>query len=317
MLPFWPTAASADKEERDLNSEPRYGELAGNNIQNGDCLQDNNFGLKIKCMQSIITVLHHLENINKSEQPQTIFKMANALANRIRPALNNADTQACIAINAKNWAEATMDILKKHYVISLQIVKDTLTPVIGYNWRSSFFIASNWARKKFGTKMTFDTLQLAESQIASLVVTPKGHNARAIPPGPSDDAGTKKPVSSSQIPQAMVEIGGEFPPPSCLAPAVLMSPQQSGTRAEATCSAPVTQDGPRPETERTRRLSAERIVPPDYSSRTPIGVQPATEVGAVIWRSPTDGLTRWFQRWTGLPHNPHISGGCLNGVQNV
>ncbi|XP_061879372.1 uncharacterized protein LOC133631230 [Entelurus aequoreus] len=195
-------------------------------------------------MQNIITVLHHLENINKSEQPQTIFKMANALANRIRPALNNADTQACIAINAKNWAEATMDILKKHYVISLQIVKDKLTPVIGYNGRSSFFIASNWARKKFGTKMTFDTLQLAESQIASLVVTPKGHNARAVPPGRSDGAGAKTPVSASQIPQAMVEIGGEFPPPSCLAPAVLMSPQ-SDTHAEASCSAPVTQDGRR------------------------------------------------------------------------
>ncbi|XP_061897140.1 uncharacterized protein LOC133646112 [Entelurus aequoreus] len=295
-------------------------------------------------MQNIITMLHHLKNVNQHEQPQTISKMANTLANRIRPALNNADTQALIVINARNWAGTTMDILKRHYLNALNIEKDKLTPIIGYNWRSSFFIASNWAKKKFGTKMTFDTLQLAESHIASLMMTPKGHNERAVPPGPSDDAGTTKPVSASQKPQAMVEIGGEFPPPACLAPAVLMTPQSSSTHAEASCSAPVTQDdrrrrerrrpvsdlrpwniGPRapqvqsatcgsppptcrrPETERTRRLSAERIVPPDHSSRTPVGVQPATEVGAVTWRFPTDGLIRWFQRWTGLSHNPHIS----------
>ncbi|XP_061775384.1 uncharacterized protein LOC133564854 [Nerophis ophidion] len=234
-----------------FDSGPHKSGHLGYRTHQGGSPQDNHFGLQTRCMQNIIIMMHHQKNINNQNWPPTIKRMVQTLTIMIKPAQNNAGTQALISVNAKNWADTTIGILRKHYLNSIKIEMDKLTTQIDSKWRSAFFIASNWAKKKLGSKLTLDTLKHAETQITSLV-SPDPHMAtttgdqddagRATPSGPTDDVTPATPPDPPPKPRAQAEIHGEFRPSTGAAPAVPTTPQPSTIHAEATCPPSVTQE---------------------------------------------------------------------------
>ncbi|XP_031696395.1 uncharacterized protein LOC116378637 [Anarrhichthys ocellatus] len=126
---------------------------------------DPDFALKCHILHRPIKAFHHFSNASTEKTPVSIDKMTKQLTMLIKPAVPNTQTSQLIEGNAKNWAHTTLVILRDHYeqVIRKQIgeMYKLETP----EWQAPFGIASKWAKRHFGRRLTPETLTETEEII--------------------------------------------------------------------------------------------------------------------------------------------------------
>lgn len=123
-------------------------------------------------MHKVITLVHHLSNIEVDEQiiePPTITRMTDYLTQTIKPALPNEDTLELLEGNARNWAYTTLLILKQHYTNTLDTELDKLTTRTSTNWQQQFEIATRMAKRQRGKRLQPSTINIAEEKVKGYI----------------------------------------------------------------------------------------------------------------------------------------------------
>ncbi|KAL2076559.1 hypothetical protein ACEWY4_027845 [Coilia grayii] len=126
----------------------------------------------IRIMHKVITLVHHLSNIEVDEQiiePPTITRMTDYLTQTIKPALPNEDTLELLEGNARNWAYTTLLILKQHYTNTLDTELDKLTTRTSTNWQQQFEIATRMAKRQRGKRLQPSTINIAEEKVKGYI----------------------------------------------------------------------------------------------------------------------------------------------------
>lgn len=125
---------------------------------------DEDFTVKVRLIYKVLVSHHHLYNISGPEPPPSIRKATANLASFIRPAAPTKNIQKRLINNANNWEKATIQLLKKHYEQNLKDDLKTLA-LFPTDLKGPFLIATNWARRNFGSRITQQALNNAETSI--------------------------------------------------------------------------------------------------------------------------------------------------------
>ena len=135
------------------------------NAPNAPRSSDPDFSVKNKLIFSIVKALHHLDNVMAPDPPVTITRMARALAQVVKPAAPTPTTLALIRGNAENWAYTTTIILRDHYQDSLENHVQMFSLLTGPEWAQNFEIASAWAKRHFGPRLSQGTLDATHARL--------------------------------------------------------------------------------------------------------------------------------------------------------
>lgn len=149
---------------------------------------DPDFALKCHVIHRIIKTVHHSSNVSTDKTPVSIDKMMTQLITSIKPAIPSPQTSDLILGNAKNWAHTTLVILRDHYDRVLENELEQLYTFRTPDWRAPFEIASNWAKRHFGRRLTPATLTETE-EIITLAMRLLRERTGSPTPGDSAPAG--------------------------------------------------------------------------------------------------------------------------------
>lgn len=138
-----------DRDE-DRDSDKRSGYIESD---------DPNFTAKVKAIYQIIKAKHHLHNVSTEAAPPYIHRTARNLATLIRPAAPTKRTSEMLTGNAHNWEYTTLLILREHYEELLSVSVEYLSQLMPVGWRDPFKIASRWAHRSLGKRLTADSLE--------------------------------------------------------------------------------------------------------------------------------------------------------------
>lgn len=151
-----------------------------------------------KLMYELIRAVHHLDKITTKKRdentPITFQRLTDLLVATIKPAHPNPRVETLLEGNARNWCYNAQLILEQHYEDlignTIQGLKNQTSEV---DWPRAFEIATNWAEKNYGDRLTLETIEQAEAlytaEIAERprVVTPavtETRQAEQPPPSP-------------------------------------------------------------------------------------------------------------------------------------
>lgn len=143
-------------------TRPHNKEAQQNETANQQRSEDPLFVPKTRALLKLIKLVHHKNNVAQG-LPPAIQKLEQHLAEVIKPALPNADTQALIGGNAKNWAYTTLLILKDHYEDSLKTELACLQNLPAQGWEDCFITATQWAKRGIGRRLQDKTIHEAFS----------------------------------------------------------------------------------------------------------------------------------------------------------
>lgn len=121
----------------------------------------------IKLMYDLIRAVHHLDKVTTKKgnnQPITFQKLTDLLMTTIKPAFPNSRVTTLLEGNAKNWCFNAQLILEQHYEelveSTIQSLKDQTSQC---DWPHAFEVATNWADRNFGQRMTTETIEQAKA----------------------------------------------------------------------------------------------------------------------------------------------------------
>lgn len=146
---------------------------------------DPDFARKCHVLFRIIKAFHHFSNVSTDKIPVSINRMINQLTTLIKPAIPTPQTLDLILGNAKNWAHTTLVILCDHYEQIIKKEIDELYNLGTPEWQAPFQIASTWAKRHFGRRLTPETLTETEEIITEQLIQLR---AQSAPPAPLDSA---------------------------------------------------------------------------------------------------------------------------------
>lgn len=161
---------------------------------------DPDFARKCHVLHRIIKTVHHLSNVSTEKTPVSINRMMKQLITMIKPAIPSPQTSELIEGNARNWAHTTLIILRNHYE---QVMEKEITELYDFEtleWHAPFEIASNWAKRHFGRRLTPETLTQMKEIITEELIRLQEHS---VPPTPEDleappDSATTDPPRQEQ-----------------------------------------------------------------------------------------------------------------------
>lgn len=133
---------------------------------------DEDFIYKVRIIYKIIRSHHHLYNITGPEPPPSIRKTAMNLASFIMPAAPSQRTKTLLIENARNWEQTTIDILKQHYELNLAEDLMDLTGFPEGDWKGPFQIATGWAKRNFGSRISEIALNNAKTFLSTNLEVP-------------------------------------------------------------------------------------------------------------------------------------------------
>lgn len=160
---------------------------------------DEDFIYKVRIIYKIIRSHHHLHNITRPEPPSSIRKTAMNLASFIMPAAPSKRTQKLLIENARNWEQTTLDILKQHYELNLAEDLMDLTGFSEGDWKGPFHIATGWAKRNFGPRISEIALNNAKTFLSTNLEAPiQALNllTQAIQPLPSSLSSVSHPAET-------------------------------------------------------------------------------------------------------------------------
>lgn len=165
--------------------EPR--ETRPQNIITSD---DPDFVGKVKIIHRIIKAEHHLNNVAGEEPPPIIRRTTENLANFIKPAAPNRNTQTLLQGNAKNWEHTALMILRQHYEESINEDIHKLALFPRPDWQGPLQIATAWAKRNLGRRLKNETLQKTERFLKDNLTseTTEGDSQTHSSAAPSPDA---------------------------------------------------------------------------------------------------------------------------------
>lgn len=137
-------------------------ELRETRPQNIITSDDPDFVAKVKIIHRIIKAEHHLNNVAGEEPPPIIRRTTENLANFIKPAAPNRNTQTLLQGNAKNWEHTALMILRQHYEESMNEDIHKLALFPRPDWQGPLQIATTWAKRNLGRRLKVETLQKTE-----------------------------------------------------------------------------------------------------------------------------------------------------------
>lgn len=134
---------------------------------------DPNIGPQIKKMFHLIRLIHHFDNISfdknkeSGNYPITFKKITHYLKQVIKPAAITEKTRELLDENALNWTQNTQIILEEHYKTAIENTIKELDEILSPEWNTALEVAKRWAKRKFGKRLTEETLEVAEAHIVS------------------------------------------------------------------------------------------------------------------------------------------------------
>lgn len=203
---------------------------------------DEDFTVKVRLIYKILVSHHHLHNISGPEPPPSIRKATANLASFIRPAAPTKNIQKRLVNNANNWEKATIQLLKKHYEQNLKDDLKTLA-LFPTDLKGPFLIATNWARRNFGSRVTQQALNNAETSINNFIgaldVSATDPLIPAVQPSCSSPPVSHPLVTGTQMTAAPLTPSLEPAPTPCslrapTTPAPTATPQRQQRSASAT-----------------------------------------------------------------------------------
>lgn len=138
----------------------------------------------IKLMYDLIRAVHHLDKVTTKKcdnQPITFQKLTDLLMTTIKPAFPNSRVTTLLEGNAKNWCFNAQLILEQHYEefveSTIQSLKDQTSQS---DWPHAFEVATNWADRNFGQRMTMETIEQAKALFTAELSVQRHSEAPAV-----------------------------------------------------------------------------------------------------------------------------------------
>lgn len=117
----------------------------------------------------LIQAIHHKTIMDKASQTNTfppgMLRQVKKLTDFIRPSAPTAETRTKIYNNTTQWMLNTITILGQHYTHTIDSISTG-----PYN-NLAFHIATGWARKRYGSRLSSGTLTTAHRTLGSTVTT--------------------------------------------------------------------------------------------------------------------------------------------------
>lgn len=118
----------------------------------------------------LLQAVHHLETVETALEtgqfPPGMTRQVIRLTQFIKPSSPTETTQEKVKQNTEYWMETNMTILQQHYTQTIT----ELTDIRGN--QLAFRVATNWAKRRFGTRLDPDTITKTHNLLFSVVPTP-------------------------------------------------------------------------------------------------------------------------------------------------
>ncbi len=174
-----------------------------------------------------IKCLHHLSVLNSSI-PKSLLKTAAGLHMNLHPAFATDDFASSAKRAADTWLNTTVDTLRSHYDSLIHSSEAFFRdhPLAANVLDSCLSVATSWARKQLGKRLSNQVLQRSLDRIRSLSLQPQ----RSISHTPATPHPSVQSVGIQTVPVPPSEIAPTVTPPSNKPSAVMIPPTPCSSR---------------------------------------------------------------------------------------
>ena len=159
--------------------------------------RNNDFHKSIRGINNLIVALHHSHNVNIDKYPESIARKEQELMDFIKPAKPTDRTLLLLQGCAKNWSYTILLILIEHFSTLIENTKKDLSQCLTQEHDRAFSIATKWARKNLGKRLTENTLGLARAAVTELFSNKTHTPTHPTPQVPCPPPSRPSPPSSS------------------------------------------------------------------------------------------------------------------------